>query len=225
MGTSANSPAGRPASEMQARIEAERLGRPFLLYRDRDGRQRVFPLDPGREQVSVGRGHSADLVLDWHEEISRLHARLEMVGGDWTVEDDGLSRNGTFVNGERLGGRRRLSDGDDLRLGGVTLTFRAPRDRAGEQSDGAPPAAVDLSSSQHRVLVALCRLSRSGSALTGPEADQLLAEQLFLSPGAVRTHLGVLFAKLGVDRLPPDQRRIRVVEQAIGTGLVSDGDL
>jgi len=225
MGTSANSPAGRSVSEMQARIEAERPGAPFLLYRDRDGRQRVFPLDPGREQVSVGRGHSADLVLDWDEEISRLHARLEMVGGDWTVEDDGLSRNGTFVNGERLGGRRRLSDGDDLGLGRVTLTFRTPRDRTGEQSDGAPPDAVDLSSSQHRVLVALCRLYRSGSALTGPEADQLLAEQLFLSPGAVRTHLGVLFAKLGVDRLPPDQRRIRVVEQAIGTGLVSDGDL
>lgn len=224
MGVSANPPAGRSVSEMQARIEAERLGRPFLLYRDGGGRQQVFSLDPGREQVSVGRGHSADLVLDWDEKVSRAHARLEMVDGEWTVEDDGLSRNGTFVNGERLGGRRRLSDGDDLRLGGVTLTFRAPV-RQGEPSDGAPPVAVDLSSSQHRVLVALCRLYRSGNAFTGPEADRLLAEQLFLSPGAVRTHLGVLFAKLGVERLPPDQRRIRAVEHAIGTGLVSDRDL
>ena len=34
--------------------------------------------------------------------------------------DDGLSRNGTFVNGERLSGRRRLTDGDTLRFGGTT---------------------------------------------------------------------------------------------------------
>ena len=39
------------------------------------------------------------------------------MGGDWVVCDDGLSHNGTFVNGERVRGRRRLRDGDVIAVG------------------------------------------------------------------------------------------------------------
>ena len=37
-----------------------------------------------------------------------MHAALERVGDAWALIDDGLSHNGTWVNGERLIGRRRL---------------------------------------------------------------------------------------------------------------------
>ena len=47
--------------------------------------------------------------------------------------DDGLSRNGTFVNGERVTRRRRLLDGDELRIGSTTIRFRAPFE-AGEHT-------------------------------------------------------------------------------------------
>ena len=40
--------------------------------------------------------------------------------------DDGLSSNGTFVNQERLNGRRRLNDGDNLRFGRTTVIFPRP---------------------------------------------------------------------------------------------------
>ena len=43
------------------------------------------------------------------------------------VEDDGLSRNGTYVNEERVRGPRRLRDGDMLRAGHTTIVFRTPR--------------------------------------------------------------------------------------------------
>ena len=56
------------------------------------------------------------------EEVSRLHAVIECVGSHWTVVDDGMSRNGTFVNGERITGRRRLRQGDSIRIGGTLLT-------------------------------------------------------------------------------------------------------
>jgi pSer/pThr/pTyr-binding forkhead associated (FHA) protein len=38
----------------------------------------------------------------------------------------GCRENGSFVNGERVVGRRRLRDGDELRLGGTQIQFRAP---------------------------------------------------------------------------------------------------
>jgi pSer/pThr/pTyr-binding forkhead associated (FHA) protein len=42
------------------------------------------------------------------------------------VRDDGLSRNGTFVNDERVNGKRRMRDGDQLRVGHTVLVFRSP---------------------------------------------------------------------------------------------------
>lgn len=213
-------------SELKARIEAERGGQPFLLYTDADEQQRLFSFEPGVTQASVGRQPSSDLVLDWDELVSRLHARFERVGDDWTVVDDGFSRNGTFVNSERLTGRHRLSDGDSLRFGSTTVTFRAPRVEAqGVVVGGETPAAEDLSSTQLRVLAGLCSRYKNRKEFTGPASDEQLAEELFLSPGAVRTHLNVLFAKFGLDDLPQDQRRFHLVERAISSGLVSERDL
>ena len=39
--------------------------------------------------------------MSWDGEVSRLPAQLEGVGTDRILIDDGLSRNGTYVNGER----------------------------------------------------------------------------------------------------------------------------
>jgi hypothetical protein len=41
----------------------------------------------------------------------------------------------------------------------------------------------------------------------------------------VKTHLRVLYAKVGVDDQPPDQKRIRLVERAFYGGLIAEGDL
>ena len=99
---------------------------PFLVYRDGGGRQQLVPLESRHERLTVGRGQQTDLWLDWDTQASRLHAAFERLGGDWTVVDDGLSRNGTYVNGDRLQGRRRLSDGDVVRCGSTELLFQTP---------------------------------------------------------------------------------------------------
>src|SRR4051812_15531225 len=91
--------------ELRERIDAERAGAPFLVLRDGAGAQRIVSLADDRpERLSIGRNPSNDVSLPWDEEVSRLHAELERIGGEWTVSDDGLSRNGTFVNGSRIGG-------------------------------------------------------------------------------------------------------------------------
>ena len=113
-------------AEHEARLAAERLGLPFLVYRDGEGRQRIHPLERGRRSVTIGRRDEADISLPWDPECSRLHAELELRAGEWTISDDGLSQNGTWVNELRLIGRRRLADGDDVRVGRTHVIFANP---------------------------------------------------------------------------------------------------
>ena len=223
-GVSANPPAGaQSASEMKARVEAEREGSSFLIYRDADERQQLFFFQPGSPNATVGRQPPADLLLDWDDQVSRQHARFEWVDGALDLVDDGLSSNGSFVNGERLSGRRRLSDGDTLRFGTTAITFRSPERGSGEPA--AVAAGVSLSTSQRRVLTALCRPYGGSNEFASPATDEQIAEELFLSVGAVKTHLSILHAKLGVEARPQNETRVRLVERAFSAGLISERDL
>jgi hypothetical protein len=218
-------------SDLQARVDAERAGRPFLIYRDGDDRQQLYVFAPGAMQAEVGRQPSADLVLDWDDQVSRVHARFERVEDDWVLIDDGLSRNGTFVNEERLSARHPLSDGDRLRFGSTAVTYRAPSSQtpgAGTPGSADPPgtpADVVLSSNQRRVLVALSRPYKGRSGFASPATDQQIADELVVSAGAVRTHLRVLYAKFGIQGPPSDATRVRLVERAFAAGLISERDL
>jgi len=237
--------ASASAFDAQARAEAERTGSAFVLYRDGDGRERLFVFSPHAARASVGRAAPADLLIDWDEQVSRTHARFELAGDRWEIVDDGLSSNGTFVNEQRVE-RRQLQDGDALRFGTTIVTFRKPAPApaqtvepsrapvpavapptamaaAAGQAEAPAPAAVALSSTQRRVLVALCRPYRERFAT--PAGDEQIAEELFLSLGEVRTHVRVLYAKLGVEQLAPEQMRVRLVERAFAVGLITERDL
>lgn len=224
---SANPPAGaKPVFDSQALVEAERSGRPFLLFRDRAGAQQLFVFEPGSESASVGRRPTSDLVLDWDDQVSRLHARFEYADDAWALVDDGFSSNGTFVNEQRVSGQRRLNDGDILRFGATTVTFRSPKPARLATPDAAhKPATVDLSTTQRRVLAALCRPYKGQSGFASPASDQQIADELFLSVGEVRAHLRVLCAKLSVERLPQAETRVRLVERAFSDGLIYERDL
>jgi pSer/pThr/pTyr-binding forkhead associated (FHA) protein len=118
---------GKPTQEeLEARRAADRIGDPFLVYRDAEGRQHIFSLAERSQSIPLGRREEADISVPWDPEMSRLHAELELRAGEWTVSDDGLSQNGTWVNGMRLAGRRRLSDGDLVRVGRTIFAFCAP---------------------------------------------------------------------------------------------------
>lgn len=217
--------AASPA-ELQQQIAAERAAEPFLLFRDGDGQQQIVPLAP-YERLTLGREDDADVALAWDPQVSRLHAELERVGGAWTLTDDGLSRNGTFVNGERVSGRRRLADGDSLRLGQTQVVFRSPALRRVSTTVIADdiPTAESVSDAQRRVLVALCRPYKGSPAFATPATNQDIAAELVLSVDAVKTHLRTLFQKFGVEHLPQNQKRARLVERAFLSGLVSERDL
>jgi pSer/pThr/pTyr-binding forkhead associated (FHA) protein len=215
------------APELKAQIEAERGGRPFLVYRDGEGEQRIAVVEEGTTVLWVGRGESADLRLDWDEEVSALHAQIEVVRDECTLLDDGLSRNGSFVGEQRVDGRRRLRDGDTLRLGRTTVLFRRPGESAPEATVAASqlPAAATVSPGQRRVLLALCRPFKDGDAFATPPTNQAIAAELHLSVDAVKTHMRALFEKLGVEDLPQNRKRVALAERALQSGVVSRREL
>src|SRR4051794_37683992 len=83
--------------ELSDRLAAERVGKPFLVYRDSDHRQVIATLEAGGK-VTIGRRETNDVALPWDHLVSRHHTTLEDIGGDWTIADDGMSQNGTFLN-------------------------------------------------------------------------------------------------------------------------------
>ncbi|HEX7298703.1 MAG TPA: FHA domain-containing protein [Solirubrobacteraceae bacterium] len=212
-------------AELRDRIEAERRGRPFLVFRDGDGSQRLLDL-AGLQRLSVGRGAGNELSVPWDTEVSRLHAELEAIAGEWTVSDDGLSRNGTFVNGTRISGRTRLRDGDVLRVGQTSIAYRRPEaeDSLPTRVAGVRLALTDLPPTQRQVLVALARPYKHDEFAV-PATNQEIAGELHLSVDAVKSHLRTLFQRFGIEHLPQNQKRSRLVAEALHSGLISTRDL
>jgi pSer/pThr/pTyr-binding forkhead associated (FHA) protein len=214
------------ARELKERIDVERGGAPFVVYRDETAKQIIVSLTQDSGRVAIGRSETADLTLDFDEEVSRVHAELERVGGEWALVDDGLSRNGSFVNGERVVGRRRLRDGDALRLGGTVILFRAPLEGEPETVPAKDRLeATDITQTQRRVLVALCRPFASEREFAAPASNREIAEEVFLSVDAVKANLRALFERFEIGELPQNKKRVRLAELALRSGVISSRDL
>jgi pSer/pThr/pTyr-binding forkhead associated (FHA) protein len=213
--------------DLRERIAAERRGTPFLLFRRNDDEQVIVDLDAAGERVTIGRRPSNDVALDWDSEVSRVHAALERTGEEWTLVDDGLSHNGTFVGGERVTARRRLRDGDVIAIGATTIAFCASAHSSSSMATvtSVGPHVVELlTPAQRRVLIALCRPYKDATFST-PATNQQIADELVVSVDAVKSNLRALFSAFGVDDLPQNQKRASLALRALRTGVVSRRDL
>ncbi len=74
------------------------------------------------QRVTVGKLSTSVVSLNQDATVSRVHAVLENFGFAWSIRDLG-SRNGTYVNGEKITAERVLRSGDELRLGNSRLIF------------------------------------------------------------------------------------------------------
>jgi FHA domain len=210
--------------ELKAVIEAERTGYPFLVWRADDGEQRILLLESGRWRVTIGRDPAADIPLAWDSEVSRTHAVLEQVGRGWTLVDDGLSRNGSFVNGARVVGRRRLRDKDRVVFGNTPLMYRETAGGITQTASAIDtPAAIPLSPMQRKVLIALCRPMHDSESAT-PATNRQIAEEVYLTVDAVKAHLRVLFERYGLSQLPQNEKRARLVSAALDSGVLAARD-
>jgi hypothetical protein len=86
--------------------------------------------------------------------------------------------------------------------------------------DADSPPDVRLTDTQLGILAALCRPIASGNHFATPATNQEIADQVFLSVDAVKGHLRTLYRKFGIEDLPHNQKRARLVELAIAGGYV-----
>jgi len=195
-----------------------------LIYRDAADAPVIVDLADAGRRVTIGRRPTNDIVLDWDDEISRVHAALDRLGDEWTVLDEGLSRNGSYLNGSRITSRARLRDGDVLCVGRIAIIYRTASGSSGSHpTDTAlgPQVSARLTPAQRRVLVALCRpLADTGT----PATNQQIAAELVIGVGTVKSTLSTLFELFGVDALPQNQKRATLARRAVHAGAVSRRD-
>jgi hypothetical protein len=174
-------------------------------------------------QLSVGKSAEADLSIEHDGAVSRMHLRLERLGTSWCASDLG-SRNGTFVNGERLIGTRSLRDTDEIRLGRTRLVFR-DRGGSGEPTTERLTAPPEITRRERDVLIELCRPLLSGNVFTPPASVQEIASALYVSVQAVKQHLSRLYDKFDVPDTDGMPRRVTLANNALASGAVTIGDL
>ena len=208
------------ASELQQLMRALSNGKSVVYYRQGDGALHTLTLEAGSE-VMIGRRPDAEIRLGWDRSVSRLHAILRGLGAAWLIEDNGFSRNGTFVNGSRVTAPRRLEDGDAILIGATLLTFRASEATFDERTEVADQR-IRLTVAQQRVLVALCRPVAALSGQVGPATNRQIADELVLSVETVKSHMRALAGLFSVTHLPQNQRRYAIARRALELGLVSE---
>ena len=154
MKASMNGPS-RPRAETPRSDETVRLSRsgepatpepPLLatLELATDGELKGKRFRITRPLVHVGRSRNNDIVIP-DRSVSSAHARLQRHGNDWHVTD-GDSKNGTYVDGNRVTGERKLPAACEIRFGGVTAMFRAVE--GGQKRDPSTQGVVGIMDAQ-----------------------------------------------------------------------------
>jgi len=182
------------------------------------GRELVA-LEAGR--LTLGADPANDLALPADPTLSRLHAALERYGAGWCVRDLD-SRNGTFVNGQRVWRERPLRPGDELRVGATRLIYRS--DEPGGKSTQASEPPPELTRREREVLLVLCRTVLGGAAFTEPASIREIADALVVSEAAVKQHLAHLYDKFGIHG-GGERRRVQLANEALRRGAVTIAEL
>jgi serine phosphatase RsbU (regulator of sigma subunit) len=132
-------------------------------------------------RCALGRTPECEIsdVFRGNTTASRLHAVLELVEGRYVVEDTG-SRNGTYVNGQRVTGRTQLCNGDQLSIAGVEFRFLEDDDSSGHSSSGQSGdlgriAYAEADESPSVLSSLIVAPPDAGSSLTGFSAERLRA--------------------------------------------------
>jgi len=172
------------------------------------------------QRVTLGKAPTNDVSLAHDETVSRLHAVFENLGFAWSIRDLG-SRNGTFLNGERITAERVLRTGDEVRVGKSRLIFWEARDDIDEETKAAQPLELPprLTRRELDVLIVLCRPLVSDDPFPEPASVKKMAAELFVTEAAVKQHLQNLYDKFDIPA--EGDRRVRLANEALRRGAVT----
>lgn len=181
----------------------------------------VVPLDGDR--LTVGSADSNAIAVPTDRRLSRLHAAFERYPAGWCVRDLG-SRNGTFVNGQRIWQDRVLDDGDEIRAGSSRLVFRSGRAApTGPVTETGEPSP-ELTNRERDVLIQLCRPLLAPDVFTEPASIREIATALVVTEAAVKQHLTRLYEKFGIHG-EGERRRLRLANEVMTRGAITLADL
>lgn len=163
------------------------------------------------------------MALTWDETVSQLHAVVERYPSGWCIRDVG-SRNGTYLNGDRIVGDHALRPGDEIRAGQTRIVFKLDAATSAPPETAAVQSAPDLTRREREVLVALCRPVLERNLLSEPASIRRIATELVISESAVKKHLQRLYDKFEIHDTD-ERHRGRLVSEAIRRGAVNAGDV
>lgn len=176
-----------------------------------------------RDRIALGNAASNDVALTWDGTVSQLHAVVERYPSGWCIRDVG-SRNGTYLNGDRIVGDHALRPGDEIRTGQTRIVFKLDAATAAPPETAAVQSAPDLTRREREVLVALCRPVLERNLLSEPASIRRIAGELVISESAVKKHLQRLYDKFEIHDTA-ERHRGRLVSDAIRRGAVNVGDV
>ena len=179
------------------------------------------------ERVTLGKASTNVVALEHDATVSRLHAILENHGSAWSIRDVG-SRNGTFVNGEKITAERVLRSGDEVRIGKSRVVYLEARQSGVpvEEATIVPDAAQlppRLTRREVDVLMVLCRPLVSDDTFPEPASVRRMAGELYVTEAAVKQHLQNLYDKFAIPT--EGDRRVRLANEALRRGAVTIAQL
>ena len=183
------------------------------------GNARLVPLTG--ERITAGRAPGNEIQLA-DAEASALHAAFESLAGAWTVRDLS-SRNGTFVNGERIAAERPLRRGDEIRIGRCRLVFRGEATSDALEATAVPLGVPEITRREHDVLLALFAGQVPGEVFFEPARTRDMAASLHVSDAAIKQHLLNLYDKFGL--VDADRNRARLANEALRRRVVTVAEL
>jgi pSer/pThr/pTyr-binding forkhead associated (FHA) protein len=172
------------------------------------------------QRVTIGNASTNLVSLNHDATVSRVHAVLENLGFAWSIRDVG-SRNGTYLNGEKISAERVLRSGDELRMGSSRLIFWEVKQTDHDETETVEPSQRPprLTPRELEVLVVLCRPLVSGNPFPELASVRQMATELFVTEAAIKQHLQNLYDKFAVPA--EGERRVRLANEAIRRGAVT----
>ena len=198
-------PAGptAPRATAEFRIEdaVREQGHAYVRYRD--GRDyNAVALDPAASPIYIGRDAGCGVRIVNDARVSRRHARLIFGAGQWSIED-GPSRNGTYVEGERTSGEQILDDATTFTVGKTLLSLHVPLeferryDACRRAGDAAAASQPDTAQGARRARTPVLRTRRQRSHCS---ENSEIAGRLGYQAATIRDAISDLYRQAGLPR-------------------------
>jgi len=118
----------------------------FIYPKGRDS----FSYDFNKDKVTMGRSGENDISIS-DPFCSGLHAQIARAGNDFILKDN-ESKNGTFLNGDKITSEMKLEEGDEILIGSTRIVFNKKLSTNVELTDDSSSANINTIMNLEEVL-------------------------------------------------------------------------